>query len=151
MTDAQTSFLYVAIAGFVRPIHVRLQNLFTHCGITVIELACDANELQALRRKVYVDAVVIDARSLSPTSEPAAAFIELVASSCATSGDTARMSVMVLGNRYVPRWVRAVCEQYGARFLSTPPAGPNYHELIRTLREMCGVQKDCCLPPANSR
>jgi hypothetical protein len=148
MTEAPASFLFVAIAGLVRPIQVRQRKLFTHCGITVIELPCAADELQALRRKVYVDATVIDARPLPPSSEPAAAFVELVASSCATSGDMAAMSVVVLGNKHVPRWVRAVCEQYGARFLSTLPRGPNYPELIRILREMRGVQTDCCSRPS---
>jgi hypothetical protein len=148
MTEPHVSFIIVAIVGLVRPIHVRQQKLFTHCGIKVIELPCDANELQALRRKVYVDAVVIDARSQPSTSQPAAAFVELVASSCATSGDMSPMSVVVLGNRHVPRWVRAITEQHGARFLSTLPRGPNYPELIRILREMRGVQTDCCLWPS---
>jgi hypothetical protein len=148
MTDERAGFIIVAIAGLMRPIQVRQQKLFTHCNIKVIELPCAADELQALRRKVYVDAVVIDARSLPSTSEPDAAFVELVASSCATSGDMAPMSVVVLGNRHLPRWVRAMSEQHGARFLSTLPRGPNYPELIRILREMRAVQTDCCLPPS---
>jgi hypothetical protein len=146
MAEAQASFIIVAIAGLARPIQVRQQKLFTHCGIKVIELPCAADELQALRRKVYVDAVVIDARS--QTSEPAAAFVKLVASSCATSSDMAPSSVVVLGNRHLPRWVRAISEQHGARFLSTLPRGPNYPELIRILREMRAVQTDCCLRPS---
>jgi hypothetical protein len=149
MVEAHASFIIVAIAGLVRPIQVRQQKLFTHCGIKVIELPCATDDLQALRRKVYVDAVVIDARSLPPTPEPAAAFVELVASSCATSGDLAPMSVVVLGNRHLPRWVRAISEEHGARFLSTSPRGPNYPELIRILREMRRVQADCCLPPTS--
>lgn len=150
MTEAQASFIIVAIVGLVRPIQVRQRKLFIHCGITVIELPCAAAELQALRRKVYVDAVVIDARSLPPTEQPASPFVELVTSSCATSGNIAPTSVVVLGNKHVPRWVRSVCEQYGARFVATLPRGPNYPALIRILREMRGVQTACCSPPALS-
>jgi hypothetical protein len=151
MTEAHASFLIVAIAGLVRPIQMRQRKLFTHCGITIFEFPIAADELHALRRKVNVDAVVIDARSLPPALEPALAFVQLVASSCATSGGMAPMSVVVLGNKHLPRWVRAITEQHGARFLSTLPRGPNYPELIRILREMRDVQTDCCQPPSALR
>lgn len=144
MADAQGDFLIVAIAGLVKPVQVRQRKLFTHCGITVMEFPIAADQLQALRRKVNVDAIVIDARSLPPTPDPASSFVGLVESSCATSGGLAPMSVIVLGNKHVPRWVRTVAEQQGARFLSTQPNGPNCPELIRILREMRGVQTDCC-------
>lgn len=145
MTEASANFLIVAMAGLVRSIQVRQRKLFTHCGITVIEFPMAADELQALRRKVNVDAIVIDARSLPPTPDPALRFVQLVASSCDTSDVTAPMSVIVLGNKHLPRWVRTITEQHGARFLSTQPNGPNHPALIRTLREMRGVQTDCCL------
>lgn len=148
MTEAQPSFLIVAIAGLAKPIQVRQRKLFTHCGITVIELPIAADELETLRRKVNVDAVVIDARPLTPTPEPAVPFVQLVTSSCDTSGGLAPMSVIVLGNRQLPRWVRTITEQHGARFLSTLPRGPNYHDLVRILREMRGVQGDCCQAPS---
>lgn len=144
MAGAQRSFLFVALAGFVRPMQVRTQKLFVHCAIRVIELPIVAEPMRALRNKVNVDAVVIDARGLPPTSEPASAFIEFVSSSREASGGAAPMSVIVLGNKRVPRWVRGVCEQHGARFLSTQPRGPNYPELIRVLREMRGVDTACC-------
>lgn len=147
MTGPHAGFLVVAIAGLVRPIQVRTRKLFVHCGITAIELPSVAEDVQALRRKVNVDALVIDARSLAPTPEPSLPFVELVASSCAASGDAAPMSVVVLANKHVPGWVRALCKQYGARFLSTSPTGPNYPKLIGILRDMRGVQTDCCLPP----
>jgi hypothetical protein len=145
MADAQASFLIVAIAGLVKPIQVRQRKLFTHCGITVIEFPMAAGELQALRCKVNVDAIVIDARALPSSAHPDLPFVELVTSSCAASGGLAPMSVIVLGNKHVPRWVRATADQHGARFLSTQPNGPNYPELIRIVREMRGVQTDCCL------
>jgi hypothetical protein len=144
MTEAQASFLIVAIAGLVKPIQVRQRKLFTHCGITVMEFPIAADELHALRRKVNVDAIVIDARSLPNTPDPALSFVGLVESSCGTSDGFAPMTVIVLGNKHLPRWVRSVTEQRGARFLSTQPNGPNYPELIRILREMRGVQTDCC-------
>ena len=151
MAEAHASVIVVAILGLTRPIRVRQQKLFTHCGIKVIELPCAADELQALRRKVYVDAVVIDARSQPPASEAPASFVELVASSCATSGGMTHTSVVVLGNRHLPRWGRAISEQHSARFLSTLARGPSYPELIRILRDMRAVEKDCCLPPSSSK
>lgn len=146
MTHARAAIIVVAIAGLVRPIQVRQRKLFTHCGVTVIELSCAADDLRALRRKVRLDAVVIDARSLEASVEPAPRFVDLMASTSATSGEIAPMSVIVLGNRRLPRWIRPLCERYGARFVSTLPRGPNYPALIRILREMRGVETDCCLP-----
>jgi hypothetical protein len=142
-------FIVVAIAGLVRPIQVRTRKLLTHCGVTAIEIPCRAEALEALRGKVWVNAVVIDARSLVD-AERAAEMAEGFAAMASSSGDVSKgfapMSVIVLGNRHVPAWVRPICERTGARFFATAENGPNFPKLIRMLRQMCGIQTVCCKP-----
>jgi hypothetical protein len=145
-------FIVVAIAGLVRPMQVRAQKLLVHCGVTAIEIPCDPEALDTLRKKVRVDAVVIDARSLEPSEQPAPAFVAMASSSSdeSSSGESssgfAPMSVIVLGNRHVPAWVRPICERTGARFFTTREKSSDYPALIRVLREMCGVDNACCRP-----
>lgn len=141
-------FIVVAIAGFVRPIQVRTRKLLTHCGVTVIEIPCSASALETLRRKVSVNAVVIDARSLAPSEQPVPEFAAMASSSGEASDGLAPMPVVVLGDRHVPAWVRPMCERAGARFVSIGETGPNYPKLIRLLRHTCGIQTACCRPAA---
>jgi tRNA-dihydrouridine synthase len=143
------SFIVVAIAGLVRPIQVRTQKLLDHCGVTAIEIPCDADALESLRQKVRVDAVVVDARSLASSEEPAPSFAAIASLNENLSSGFPPMSIIVLGNRHVPEWVRPICERTGARFLATGERGPNYPELIRVLRDMCGVETTCCSPAAS--
>jgi hypothetical protein len=142
-------FIVVAIAGLVRPIQVRTQKLLAHCGVTAIEIACSADALDALRSKVWVNAVVIDARSLAP-ADRAAEMAERFAAMASSNGDVSKgfapASVIVLGNRHVPTWVRPICERTGARFFATAENGPNFPKLIRMLRQMCGIETTCCKP-----
>jgi hypothetical protein len=145
MTHGQ-SFIVVAIAGLVRPIQVRTRKLLDHCGVTAIEIPCDADALESLRGKVRVDAVVLDARSLVPSEQPVAPFATIASSSGDVSGGFSPVSVIVLGNKHVPVWVRPMCERTGARFFATGENGPNYPALIRVLRETCGVETACCSP-----
>jgi hypothetical protein len=140
------SFIVVAIAGLLRPILVRTRKLLDHCGVTAIEISCNADALEALRRRVRVDAVVIDARSLAPSEHPAPSFAAIVASNENPASGLPPISVIVLGNKHVPDWVRPTCERSGARFLAVGANGPNYPELIRVLRETCGIETTCCSP-----
>jgi hypothetical protein len=144
------SFIVVAFTGLVRPIQVRTRKLLDHCGVTAIEIPCNADALESLRRKLRVDAVVVDARSLAVSEEPAPSFAAIASSSENLSSGLPPMSVIVLGNRRVPAWVRSTCERNGARFLATGERGPNYPELIRVLRDMCGVETTCCSPAASA-
>jgi hypothetical protein len=139
-------FIVVAIAGLVRPMQVRTQKLLVHCGVTAIEIPCDPEALDTLRKKVWVDAVVIDARSLEPSEQPAPAFVAMASSSSESSNGFAPMSVIVLGNRHVPAWVRPICERTGTRFFTTREKSSDYPALIRVLRDMCGVENACCRP-----
>ncbi len=139
-------FIVVAIAGLVRPMQVRTQKLLVHCGVTVIEIPCNPGALDTLRRKVRLDAVVIDARSFERSEQPAPAFVAMVSSSGESSSGFAPMSVIVLGNRHVPAWVRPICERTGARFFAMRENGSDYPALIRVLRDMCGVEDACCRP-----
>jgi hypothetical protein len=140
------SFIVVAIAGLLRPLHVRTRKLLDHCGVTAIEIPCDADALVLLRRKVRVDAVVLDARSLAPSEQPVASFAAIASSSGDVSSGFSPVSVIVLGNKHMPIWVRPLCERTGARFFATGENGPNYPALIRALRETCGVETACCAP-----
>jgi hypothetical protein len=144
MAHSVTAFIVVAIAGLAFPLHARTRKLLSHCGVTLVEIPWHPDALNELRRKVRVDAVVLDARVLSPSTREAPEFVALT--SCGRSeSDDRPLAVVVLGDRRVPVWVRAVCERVGARFLSTKPQGPNYAQLIRILRDMCGLST-CCKP-----
>lgn len=132
-----------------RPIQVRTRKLLDHCGVTAIEIPCNADSLESLRRKFRVDAVVVDARSLAPSEQPAPSFAAIASSSETLSSGVSPMSVIVLGNRRVPEWVRSTCERAGARFLAIGERGPNYPELIRVSRETCGIETTCCSPAAS--
>lgn len=140
-----TAFIVVAIAGFALPLHARTRKRFAHCGVTVVEIPTEAKALNELRRKVRIDAVVVDARALASSNQEHPEFVALTSCGRATAND-GPMAVVVLGNRHMPGWVRGVCDRIGARFFATSPLGPNYPELIRVLREMCGVSSDCCMP-----
>jgi hypothetical protein len=139
-------FILVAIAGLVRPMQVRTKKLLVHCGVTAIEIPCDPEALDALRKKVRVDAVVIDARSLDASEQPPPAFETMVSSGNELWSGFAPTSVIVLGNRHVPAWVRPMCERAGARFFAARENSPDYPALIRVLRDMCGVEDVCCRP-----
>jgi hypothetical protein len=138
-------FIVVAIAGLVRPMQVRTQKLLVHCGVTAIEIPCAPEALTRLRRRVRLNALVIDARSLEPSEQPVPAF-EAMASSGGASSSDSPMSVIVLGNRHVPTWVRPLCERSGARFFAVRDNGSDYPALIRVLRDMCGIEDACCRP-----
>jgi hypothetical protein len=140
-----TAFIVVAIAGLAFPAHARTRKLLAHCGVTLVEIPCHADGLNELRRKIRVDAVIVDARVLPPSTEEAPEFVALASGGRTASIDGA-IPVVVLGNRRVPAWVRSVCDQFGARFISTRPRGPNYAQLIRILRDMCGLSAGCCKP-----
>ena len=122
------------------------EKLLVHCGVTAIEIPCDPEALDTLRKKVRVDAVVIDARSLEPSEQPAPAFVAMASSGGESPSGFAPMSVIVLGNRHVPAWVRPMCERTGARFFATREKSSDYPALIRVLRDMCGVENACCRP-----
>ena len=138
-------FIVVAIAGLSLPIHVRTRKLLAHCGLTVVEIPSRVEALNELRRKVRVHALVVDARSLPPSTQESPEFAALTSSGHSTANDEP-MAVVVLGNRDVPAWMRSVCDRSGARFINIGREGPNYAELIRVLRGMCGLSADCCMP-----
>ena len=142
------TFIVVAIAGVAFPLHARTRKLLAHCGVTLVEIALRADALNELRRKVRVDAVVVDARVLPPSTQEAPEFVGLASCGRSASSDAA-IPVVVLGNRRVPVWVRSVCDRSGARFISTRPQGPNYAQLIRILRDMCGLSTGCCKPSSD--
>jgi hypothetical protein len=139
-------FIVVAIAGLVRPIHVRAQKLLEHCGVTAIEIPFAPEALDSLRKKVRLNALVLDARSLEPSDQPAPAFVAMASSGGESSVGFAPMPVIVLGNRHVPEWVRPICERTGARFFTTREKSSDYPALIRLLRDMCGIEDVCCRP-----
>lgn len=139
-------FIVVAIAGLVRPMQVRTRKLLEHCGVTTIEIPCAPAALDALRGKVRLNALVLDARSLKSAELPASWFEAMAASGSAVSTGVLPMSVIVLGNRHVPAWVRPMCERTGARFLATRDQSSDFPALIRVLRDMCGIEDACCRP-----
>jgi hypothetical protein len=139
-------FIVVAIAGLVHPMQVRAQKLLEHCGVTAIEIAFDTEALDTLRRKVRLNALVLDARSLDPSDQPTPSFVAMASAGGESSAGFAPMPVIVLGNRHVPAWVRPICERTGARFFTTRDKSSDYPALIRVLRDMCGVEDVCCRP-----
>lgn len=140
-------FIVVAIAGLARPMQARNRKLLEHCGVTAIEIPCAPEALDALRGKVSLNALVLDARSLESSDQPAP-FETMAGSGRASSSGVGvlPMSVIVLGNRHVPAWVRPICERTGARFLAARDQGSDYPALIRVLRDMCGIEDACCRP-----
>lgn len=147
MPHSVSAFIVVALAGFALPLHARTRKLLAHCGVTVLEIPSQVEALVALRQNVRVDAMVMDARVLPTSSQEVPEFVAL-ASCGRSSAGTGPMAVVILGNRHVPGWVRAACDRIGARFFATSPTGPNYRELIRVLRDMCGITSACCTPAA---
>jgi hypothetical protein len=145
MPSPVSTFIVVAIAGLALPLHARTRKLLSHCGVTVLEIPSRAEALADLRRKVRVDAVVMDARALPASAHEVPEFVALASCGRSSAGE-GPMAVVVLGNRSVPGWVRAACDRIGARFFATSPRGPNYRELIRVLRDMCGTASECCTP-----
>jgi hypothetical protein len=139
-------FIVVAIAGLTRPMQVRTRKLLEHCAVTAIEIPFASEALATLRKKVRVDAVVIDARSLAPSDQASPGFAAMVSSAGDLSNGFAPMSVIVLGNRHVPAWVRPMCERTGARFFTAREKSSDYPALIRILRDMCGLDDVCCRP-----